>query len=141
MTEEGEFWCLLKGRWKVFCLSILLLLLLFPHPAWPLVDGALLVSKRRSPAPDDLLTFVRPLCRPLYLCCVVFGCLWYTGVRLRFLVFVGVCRSAGLFWRLPGLAYVFSVVAWRDIWSSVSAKSFLCCQFTAAQNLSLPAPR
>ena len=41
------------------------LLLLFPHPAWPLVDGALLVSKRRSPAPDDLLTFVRPLCRPV----------------------------------------------------------------------------
>ena len=38
---------------------------LFPHPAWPLVDGALLVSKRRSPAPDDLLTFVRPLCRPV----------------------------------------------------------------------------
>ena len=40
-------------------------MLLFPHPAWPLVDGALLVSKRRSPAPDDLLTFVRPLCRPV----------------------------------------------------------------------------
>ena len=39
--------------------------MLFPHPAWPLVDGALLVSKRRSPAPDDLLTFVRPLCRPV----------------------------------------------------------------------------
>ena len=30
--------------------------LLFPHPAWPLVDGALLVSRRRSPAPDGLLT-------------------------------------------------------------------------------------
>ena len=37
----------------------------FPHPAWPLVDGALFVSKRRSPAPDDLLTFVCPLCRPV----------------------------------------------------------------------------
>ena len=37
----------------------------FPHPAWPLVHGTLLVSKRRSPAPDDLLTFVRPLCRPV----------------------------------------------------------------------------
>ena len=31
----------------------------FSHPAWPLVDGALLVSKRRSLAPDDLLTFGR----------------------------------------------------------------------------------
>ena len=39
-------------------------LLLLIHPAWPLVDGALFVSKRRSPAPDGLLTFVRPLCRP-----------------------------------------------------------------------------
>ena len=29
---------------------------IIPHPAWPLVDGAL-------PAPDDLLTFVRSLCR------------------------------------------------------------------------------
>ena len=29
-----------------------------PHPAWPLVDGALLVSKRRSPAPDNLLKTV-----------------------------------------------------------------------------------
>jgi len=37
---------------------------LFPHPAWPLVDGALLMSIRRSPVPDDLQTFVRPLCRP-----------------------------------------------------------------------------
>ena len=46
-------------------LVVCVLLLLFPHPAWPLVDGALLVSKRRSPAPDDLLTFVRPLCRPV----------------------------------------------------------------------------
>ena len=45
--------------------SLPTLLLLFPHPAWPLVNGALLVSKRRSPAPDDLLTFVRPLCPPL----------------------------------------------------------------------------
>jgi len=30
-------------------------ILLFPHPAWPLVDCALLVRKRRSSAPDELL--------------------------------------------------------------------------------------
>ena len=45
--------------------TALVRVVLFPHPAWPLVDGALLVSKRRSPALDDLLTFVRPLCRPV----------------------------------------------------------------------------
>ena len=43
--------------------SLWAMYILFPHPAWPLVDSALLVSKRRSPAPDNLLTFVRPLCR------------------------------------------------------------------------------
>ena len=40
-------------------------LVLYPHPAWPLVDSALLVIKRRSSPPDGLLTFVPPLCRPI----------------------------------------------------------------------------
>ena len=39
-------------------LSALVSYLLLIHPAWPLVNGALFVSKRRSPAPDGLLTFV-----------------------------------------------------------------------------------
>ena len=60
--------CYLEQCLRVDCLnarSQFMMQMFFPHPAWPLVDGALLVSKRRSPAPDDLLTFVRPLCRPV----------------------------------------------------------------------------
>ena len=112
--------------------------MLFAHPAWPLVDGALLVSKRRSPAPDDLLTFVRPLCRsvgdPKPLANVHF----YTNKRSKAPKknCVGLVRSTSLSFLQLEVRGLWHFLPWHV----TKCNDMICCLQAAAAAAAAPPP-